>query len=48
LHHTEPFSLASFGGLVKALVEVAVDVDVDVLGDADGGVAEEPGDVFDA
>jgi hypothetical protein len=33
--------------LVEAGVVVAVDVDVDVLGDAGVGVAEEAGEVFD-
>lgn len=30
------------GGVVEALVEVAMDMDVDVLGDASGAVTEEP------
>jgi hypothetical protein len=34
--------------LVEAVVEVGVGCDVEVLGDADGGVAEESGHVLDA
>ena len=35
-------------GVVETLVKVAVDVDVDVLGDAGGAVAQESGDLFEA
>src|SRR5260370_22822991 len=37
----------SFGRVVEASEEVVVDVDVDVLGDAAGAVAEEAAYIFD-
>src|SRR5260370_40710560 len=37
----------SFGRVVEASEEVVVDVDVDVLGDAAGAVAEESAYIFD-